>query len=149
MSKFEDNLKPLFDFLENLRGNSFQKLLLVWFFPVKKAILSSRQITLAILLYEQFYTSHTDHFTPQHTALEHPAACLSVVFELPPGFILFTILRHAGGTLERIIYINMNYNYPTTIWGSIYAQMYKLLVEKYIFPVFAYKVFKVKGQKCK
>ena len=33
------------------------------------------------------YTSHTDHFTPQHTAFEHSAACLSVVFELLPGFI--------------------------------------------------------------
>ena len=42
------------------------------------------------------YTSHTDHFTPQHTAFERSAACLSVVFELLPDFVPFTILRHIG-----------------------------------------------------
>ena len=51
------------------------------------AILLRRRIPLAILLYERFDTSHTDHFTPKHTAFEHSAACLSVVFELLPGFI--------------------------------------------------------------
>ena len=42
------------------------------------------------------YTSHTGHFTPQHTAFEHLAAGLSVVFELLPGFIPFTILCNIG-----------------------------------------------------
>ena len=42
------------------------------------------------------YTSHTDHFTPQHTAFERSGACLSVVFELLPGFVPFTILWHIG-----------------------------------------------------
>ena len=36
------------------------------------------------------FTSHIDHFTPKHTAFEHSAACLSVVFELLPGYILLT-----------------------------------------------------------
>ena len=75
------------------------------------------------------YTSHTDHFTLQHTAFEHLAPSLSVVFELLPGFILFAILWHPGWTLEKNI--NMNYNYQTTIWQSIVAHMYKFLVEKY------------------
>ena len=39
----------------------------------------------------------------------------------------------------------MNYNYPTTIWESIFDQMYKFLVEKFIFPILAYKFFKVKS----
>ena len=30
-----------------------------------------------------------DHFTPQHTAFEQSAACLSVFLELLPGLILF------------------------------------------------------------
>ena len=38
----------------------------------------------------------------------------------------------------------MNYNYPNTIFRSIFAQMYKFLVEKYIFTIFAYELFKVK-----
>ena len=40
--------------------------------------------------------------------------------------------------------MNMNYNYLTTIFRSIFAQMYKFLVEKYIFTIFAYEFFKVK-----
>ena len=39
-----------------------------------------------------FYTSHIDHFTPQHTAFEQSAACLSVYLELLPGLIPFAIL---------------------------------------------------------
>ena len=38
----------------------------------------------------------------------------------------------------------MNYNYPTIIFRSIFAQMYKFLVEKYVFTIFAYELFKVK-----
>ena len=40
--------------------------------------------------------------------------------------------------------MEMNYNYPTTIFRSIFAQMYKFLVEKYMFTFFAYELFKVK-----
>ena len=44
----------------------------------------------------------------------------------------------------------MIYNYPTTIWESIFAQMYKFLVEKkYFFPILAYNFFKVKSKSCK
>ena len=60
------------------------------------AILSWRRIPLAILFLRTIYTSHTYHFTPQQTAFEHLVASLSVVFELLPCFIRFTILRHAG-----------------------------------------------------
>ena len=35
---------------------------------------------------------------PQQIAFEHLAVCLSVVFELFPGFIPFTILCHARST---------------------------------------------------
>ena len=45
--------------------------------------------------------------------------------------------------------MNMIYNYPTTIFRRIFAQMYKILVEKYIFTNFAYERFKVKMKKCK
>ena len=40
--------------------------------------------------------------------------------------------------------MKMNYNYPTAIFRSIFAQMYKFLVENYIFTSFAYELFKVK-----
>ena len=38
------------------------------------------------------HTSHIDHFTPQHTAFEQSAACLSVFLELLPVLIPFAIL---------------------------------------------------------
>ena len=41
----------------------------------------------------------------------------------------------------------MNYYYPTTIFRSIFAQMYKFLVEKYIFTIFANDLFKIKMKK--
>ena len=37
-------------------------------------------------------TSHMDHFTPQHTAFEQSATCLSVFLESLPGLIPFSIL---------------------------------------------------------
>ena len=36
---------------------------------------------------------------------------------------------HAGWTLEKNIYINMIYNYSTTIYESIFAQMYTFLLK--------------------
>ena len=43
----------------------------------------------------------------------------------------------------------MNYNYPATIYISIFAQMYKFLVKICIFTIFAYELFKVKMKNCK
>ena len=45
--------------------------------------------------------------------------------------------------------MNMNYTYQTAIFRSIFAQIYKFLVEKYIFTIFAYEFFKVKLKYCK
>ena len=40
------------------------------------------------------YTYHIDHFTPQHTAFEQSAACLSVFLELLPGSIPLMLASH-------------------------------------------------------
>ena len=50
---------------------------------------------------------------------------------------------------RETICMNMNYNYPTTIYRSIFAQMSKFLVEKYAFTIFAYELVKVKMKNCK
>ena len=76
------------------------------------------------------YTSHIDHFTPHHTAFEQSATCLSIFLESLPGLIPFAILWHAGWTLEKANCMNKNYNYPTTIFRSIFTQVYKFLVVK-------------------
>ena len=40
----------------------------------------------------------------------------------------------------------MNCNNPTIIWESIFAKMYKFLLDQYFFPIFACKYFKVKSK---
>ena len=135
-----------------LRGYIFQKLLIAWSFNCinKNCFFIKETDTFGHIVVCTIYTSHINNFSPQHAAFEQSTACLSVVFELLPGFIPFAISWHAGWNLEKKnIYINMNCNYPTTIWESIFAQMYNFLVEQYIFPISAYKCFKVKSKNCK
>ena len=43
----------------------------------------------------------------------------------------------------------MKCNYPTTVYKSIFAQMYKFVVEKNIFTIIAYEFFMVKVKNCK
>ena len=71
------------------------------------AILSWRRIPLAILLCEQFI--HLTNIT------------------LRPNKQLLSNLQHAFELLPASF--GLNYNYPTTIWVSIVAQMYKFLVD--------------------
>ena len=77
------------------------------------------------------YTSHTDKFTFQHMVFEYLAACLSVILATS-WFVPFASLWHAWWIWEKNIYINMNYSYPTTMYASIFAQIYIFLVEKYV-----------------
>ena len=51
-------------------------------------------------------------------------------YQLLPGLLPFASLRHAGRVLNKNVYMNRSYSYPTTIYESIYAQMYVFLVEK-------------------
>ena len=90
--------------------------------------------------------SHIYHFTPQHTAFEQSAACLSVFSELLPGLIAFPVLWHAGWTLEITICMNMNYNYLTTIFRSILTQIICISGIIYIFSCWPWKVHKQKLQ---
>ena len=58
----------------------------------ENAFLSRRRIPFVHIVVWTIYTSHIDHLTPQHTAFEQSAACLSVFLELLPGSIPFAIL---------------------------------------------------------
>ena len=49
--------------------------------------------------------------------------------------------------LKKNIYMNMNYSSLTTMYESIFAQMYIFLVEKYIFAILAKKDFHGKKEK--
>ena len=101
-----------------LRGYIFQKLLLAWKFSCiyKNCFFVKETDTFGHIIVWTTYTSHIDHFTPQHTAFEQSAACLSVFLELLPGLIPLTMMRHTGRTLEKTICMNMTYNYSTTIF---------------------------------
>ena len=73
------------------------------------------------------YISHRSLYTPTYS-FEHSAACLSVVFKLLPGLILFAMVNFREKYLHK--HELQLYNYPSTIWENIIAQMYKFLVEK-------------------
>ena len=45
------------------------------------------------IVVKTIYTSHIDHFTPQHTAFEQSAACQSVFLELLLGLIAFATFQ--------------------------------------------------------
>ena len=114
-----DTRKPV-----KLRGYIFQKLLLAWKFSCinKNCFFVKVTDTFGHISVWTTYTSHIDHFTPQRTAFERSAACLSVFLKLLPGLIPLTMLWHAGWTLEKTICMNMTYNHSTTIFRSIFAQ---------------------------
>ena len=95
------------------------------------------------------YTSHIDHFTPRHTVFEQSIACLSVFLESLPGLIPFTILWHAGWTLEKPVAWTWTTIIRLQYLEVFLPKMYKFLVEKFIFTVFAYELFKVKMKNCK
>ena len=66
-----------------------------------------------------------------------------------PGQGNINIVTRWVNLREKNSNMNVNYNYPTTIYRSIFAQMYKFLVEKYILTIFAYELFMVKMNVCK
>ena len=134
------------------RDISFKSSYLYETFPVltKKMLFTKETDTFGHIVVWIIYTSHKDHFTPQHTAFEQSAACLSVFLESLTGLIRFAILWHAGLTLEKKnSCMNMNYNYSTTIFRSIFDQNVKISGRKNIFTIFAYGIFKVKVKNCK
>ena len=118
-----------------LRGYIFQKFLLAWFYSyINKIFFFIKETdTFCPIVLWTIYTSHIDHLTPQHTAFEQSAVCLSVFLESFSGFDTVCNIVTSWVNFRKNSSMNMNYNYPTTIIRSIFAQMYKLLVGKYIF----------------
>ena len=93
------------------RGLSFKSSYLHEIIPVfkqKLLFIKETDDTFGHIVVWSIYTSHIDHFTPQHTPFEQLAACLSVFLELLPGLIPFAILWQAGWSLEKTICMNMD-----------------------------------------
>ena len=80
-------------YINCLRGYTFHKLLLAWnFFLYKqKCFFYQADGYLWPDNVWTIYTSHIDHFTPQHTAFEQYTACLSVFLDLLAGLIPLAI----------------------------------------------------------
>ena len=115
---------------------NFQKLLLAWIFSCinKNCFFVKETDSFGHIVVWPTYTSHIDHFTPKHTAFEQSASCLSVFLELLPCLKPFTMLWHAGWTLEKNNCNTINYNSLTTILRSIFAQNVQISGRKiYIF----------------
>ena len=84
-----------------------------------------------------------------NTAFEYSAACLSVIFWLLPGLIPLASLWHAGLILKKAIYMNMNYSSLTTMYESMFIQMYIFLVEKDFLQFWPKQIFMVNSKNCK
>ena len=81
-----------------LRVRQRQKPVLVSNFTCKNknGIFVKEVNTSGYILAWTIYTLHIDKFAHKHTFFHYSAACLSVIFELLPGLILFTSLWAAG-----------------------------------------------------
>ena len=78
----------------------------------QKSFLIKETDTFGNIVLWTIYTCNIDYFTPQHTAFEQSAACLSVFLELLPGLIPFAILWHAMWTLQK----TFSLTWTTIIW---------------------------------
>ena len=111
-----------------LRGYIFQKLLLARNFSCinKKCFLIKETYTFGHIVVWTIYTSHIDHFTPQHTAFEQSAACLSVFLESLPGFERYTPLRVHNENLI-FLFLNQNiccrYSKGPSLWDSSFSTL--------------------------
>ena len=112
------------------------------------AILSRRLILLAILLYEQF-VHHTQINLRPNTQLLSTQQHAYQSFLITFWFNSVCVTEPRSVNFRENIYINMNYSYPTTMYESIFAQMYIFIVEKYFFAIFALIKFMVKSKNCK
>ena len=132
-------------FISQSREYIFQKLLLAWNFSCinKKCFFIKETDIFGHIVVWTTYTSHIDHITPQHTAFEQSTSCLSVFLESLPGLIPITILWHTEWTLEKTV----AWTWTTIIrlqYLEIFSpKMHKFLVEKYVFTIFAFELFKV------
>ena len=89
------------------------------------------------------YISHRSLYA-QTYRFEQSTACLSVFLELLPGLKPLTMLWHAERTLEKIICMNMTYNYSTTIFRSILTQILYISGIIYNFSIWPWKIHKQK-----
>ena len=95
-------------------------------------ILSRRRIPLPILIYEQFIHCTQIILRPIIQLLSTAQHAYQSFLVTSWFYSVYNIVTR-WVILEKNININVNYYYPTTIWESIFAQMYKFLVENIFF----------------
>ena len=115
-----------------IRGYCFQKLLLTSmnFFLYKQngLFLSRRQISFALLLYEQFIHLTQIALRPNKHLLSNRQHAYQSFFS---HFLV--LFGHTGWILDKNVNMNKNYSYRTTISKSILTQIYVCLVLLTIF----------------
>ena len=130
----------------------FQKLLIAWSFScINKKLLfyQGDGYLWPHCCMKNLYISHRSPFSPTYSFWAIDSMLISRFWVT--SWVLFRLqyCDTLGELKKKKIYINTSCNYPTTIWQSISAQIYKFLVEQYNFPISAYKCFKIKSKKCK
>ena len=84
----------------------------------------------------------------QHTTFEQPTACLPFFRVTSWSDTVWDVVTRWVKFRETIC-MSTNFNYLTTMLRSIFSQNVLFRVEKYIFTIFAYELFKVKMKNCK
>ena len=133
-----------------LRGWCFLKLLFVcnlswinknWYFIKETDTFSYIHIW-------TIYTVHTDHFTSQHTAFEHSAACFSVILVTTWFYFVCNIVTRWANYWEKHLH---NYELQLSDYnmGKYFRPNVQISGIIFFSPIFAYKFFKVKSKNCK
>ena len=109
------------------------------------AILSRRPILLAILLYEQFIHLAQINLHPNIqflSAWQHAYQSFLVTSWFDS--VCVTVTRWVN--FRENICMNMKYSYSTTMYESVFAQIYIFLVEKYFLQFLLKNVFMIKSK---
>ena len=138
----------------DLKGYIFQKFLHAWTFSCinKKCFSIKETDTFGHIVVWTMYASHIDHFTPPPPptySFWANRSMLISLFRVTSWFDTVCNIVTRWVNIRKNSCMHMHYNYPTTIFRSFFAQMYKFLVEKYILTIFAYELFNVKMKNCK
>ena len=92
------------------------------------------------------YTSHIDHFTPPTYSFWTIGSILISLPWVTSWFDTVCNIVTPWVNFRENICMNINNNNTTTIYWSIFAQMYTFLVEKYSFTIFCLCIFHGKNK---
>ena len=135
-----------------LRWYIFQKLLLAWNFSFinKNCFFCQGDGYLwPHCCMNNLYISHRSLYAPTYSFWAIRSMLISL-FRVTAWFdTVYHVVTRWMNFRKKNNCMDMNYNYPSTIFRSFLAQNVQISGKKYIFSIFAYEFFKAKLKNCK